>query len=335
MKRSHKTSAVVALIASAAIALTGCATDAGTPSTSEPGQPITLKFVQGQPTDFAPVWVAIDQGFFTDAGLDVTAEASSAQTAAEAAALLVSGDFQLAVSALPSIAAAGSQGVNLKIVSGLTTIGGPNDDSIAIIGKRSGPSDLKELATSGTVIGISGGQLGANHVMTMNAIDKAGGDSSAPSYQTVPYAQAAELVLNDSVKAANVIEPFRGNALANPDLTMIGSVSSALEVGTPSLSLVTSADYADGNSEVVAKLQSAIAKSIAWINDPANEDAYLDIVSKNSGQDRDVLAATPKPAFAENFSESAADSLLKINVKYGALQTEPTLSDLVADGVMK
>lgn len=298
-------------------------------------EPTVLKFNAGFPPDLAPVWVAIEKGYFKEQGVNVESRRSGAESAASAAALLVSGEMDLVAAALPNVAAARAQGINLKIVAGLTTNGGKGDDSMALVGRKDGPSTLKELAKPGTVIGVSGGKGSPSYVGTRFSIDQTGGDSSLPTYQAVPYPQAQEMILNGSVAASALLQPFLGSALANPEFKLLFYINELKKPDSPSLSLVATAKFADANPEVVKKLQAGIAKAIKWIGDPTNRSEYMAIVARNNGQKLSVLERTPLPQFSQTFSREAADELMRINLKYGGIPSLPNLDDLVVSGVMQ
>lgn len=55
---------------------------------------------------------------------------------AEAAALLVSGEYQLAMGSVATIAQAVSQGLELLVVSGATVVGGPEDKSQQVLSRK-------------------------------------------------------------------------------------------------------------------------------------------------------------------------------------------------------
>jgi len=325
-----KAGTITATLGAVALALTGCAGES-TPDTSPNGgsdELRVLKMISFPIMDFAPIWVAMDEGFFEEQGFLVEFGDNSSQSSADAASLLVSGEFQLGLSNIWNVAVAQSQGIELQVVSGNTVLGGPDDNSLQMVTKTDGPGSLAELG-SDLVLGATGTPT---QVYTMNAIDEAGGDSSGITFQTVPYPNAAELILNDSIVAHTMIEPFLTSALQNPELAAIGSVSAALPADSPSLSVVSSAEFAGENPEIVDGVRAALEKAMDWIADPANEETLLDLAAQYTGQDRDVLAGSGLPTFSTELTRAGVTEFLEMFQRYGQLDEVPDVDGLVAEG---
>lgn len=333
MARRKGMFAVAGLAVAAALTLAGCAgggTD-GTETSHDPVTPDTLKFVSAPIVDFAPLWVGLEQGYFKDAGVNVVdAGSAGAQNGAESAALLVSGKFDLGLSTLTSLAQAAGQGIQLKAITGSTVLGGPDDGSNILVTGKSGPTSFKELGRSGVKIGVVALNSPAQ-VFTMKTIDEAGGDSSAVTFQSVPYPSGAELVANGSIDADVLIEPFATKAKKNPDLTVVGSVGAVLPENTPGLEVVATPAVIKGKAGAIAKFKTGWAQAIKWINDDDNHDALLKLLANKTGQDLDVLAEGSLPTYAEALSEESVKKYLKMMVEYKVLDEIPTLSDILAD----
>lgn len=324
--------AMVAVGAAAlALALGGHAAAAGTDAGSAtPGAAGTIRVTTFPILDFAPFWVAMDQGYFKAEGLDVVdGGTGGSKTSAGAATLLVSGKTDLALSNIADVAQAYTQGIKLIVVGGCTVMGGKGDNSMAIVAKKSTAGDLRKLARSGAVLGVNSVR-GPGQVLTMNAIEKAGGDPMVVKFQNVPYPAGGELVANGSVASATLIQPFLGAALQNPELQFVGSASGSVEPGTPGLSFVATPDFARANAKALVKYRAAISKAIAWLDDPANKGAFVALAARKTGQKPEVIEKTIAPTYAATLDKGPVEAYLGLFRKYDILKTIPPLDDILS-----
>ncbi len=334
----HRRRVITCLLGAAALAVAGCSSSASSGKTSgqATGAPTTttVNVVAYPLLDFAPAWVADAQGYFKAEGLDVVFKKNAASNSSAAAALLASGQFQLAMASVSSVAQAHAHGVQLQVLAGATTLGGPGDHNIDIIASANGPASLKDLGASGKKIGVAGGQGSPTQVFVQNAIAQAGGDPTAPTFVAAPYPTMAGLLKNGSISAAAIIEPFRSAALADPNLRVLGSASGALPVGSPSLSWTTSAAFASANPGVVAKLQTALRKGTDWLNDPANHDQYIALAAQRSGQSADTLRHAALPTYSAALKQSTTTQFFELFVRYKQFAAAPDLAPLFTQGAL-
>lgn len=319
---------VIVAAAVAAIALTGCSQQAATPEETGLTEVTQIKFVGVPLAEFAPIWAAQEQGFFTEENLEVTIDPTAAASSAEAAALLVSGEYQLAMGSVATIAQGTTQGLDLVVVSGASVVGGKDDVSQQILSRADGPGDLKELAQPGNVIAVSAINS-PTMVYVKNAIAQAGGDPNAPQYQAAPSPTIEELIMNGSVQGGALLNPFLAAAEANPDIQVIGSASGALPEGTPAVSVIASRPYVDANPEVFDAVRRAIQKGVDWVSDPENRDAVNELIVTYTGQDPEIVAGLTLPTYSTVLTTESVENLLKLFVKYDALDAVLAADEVV------
>jgi len=313
----------------ATLALAACSPEGGT--TAPPGADgtIALNVVQFPIADFAPVWVAAQEGFFEEESLDVSYDEGGVKTAADVIPLVVSGSYQLALSTAASTVQARSQGLDISLVLGSTNYGqldGP-DHTLALVARTDGPQSYADLG-EGSTVGVNG-LNGATHVYAMKAIDDGGGDSSAITYQNVPNQSAAELILNGSVDASNMQEPFLSVALENPDLHVVGYNFEDIPVGTNQLSFVAGTDWAEANAEALDRFESAISRAVDWLMDPANRDEANQIIADGTGMPLDVVAGLTLPYYSTAIDEQLLTDQLQVFLNYGVIDEAPPASDIL------
>jgi len=331
LPRTMKTVLIASAVAGS-LALAGCSSDGGETPGDGSGEAdvVSVKIVEFPIPDFAPVWAAEAQGYFTDEQLDVSYDEGGVKTSTDAVPLLVSGTYDLALGAGSSTAQARQQGLPIQIVVGSSQYGHEDgdDNSIAIIARADGPESLADLA-AGDVVGVNG--LGsATHTYARSAIDQAGADSAALEYQNVPNQTAPELVLNGSVAASTLIEPFLTAALQNPDIKVIGYPSALIATGTPTLSFVASESYIADHADVIDRFRSAVQSGADWLNDPANREEALALIAEHTGLPAELLSNLVLPNYSTAISPELLAQQLDLFVDYGVLEQAPPLDEILA-----
>ena len=322
-----KKAGIFALVAIAALALSGC-TDSEAPtgdstSTGDAGlttelTPVTVGVIPI--ADTAPIYLGDAQGFFEEEGLDLTIETATGGAAIVPA--VVSGDYQFGFSNTLSLMVAAGQGLDIKMVSSaVATTGDTTKDMGAVITKAdsgiTSPADLAGKRVSSNSVG------NINDTVVRSVVDEAGADSSTIEFVEVPFPDAIAAVENDQVDAAFVVEPF---------------VTAALDAG---LSVVTYA-YADFDpkldiaayfalntvdSDLLAKFQAAMQKSLEYAD--ANPDAVRAIMETYTKTDPAVLAKITLPRYPTEMDRTSIEKLAAAAQSYGVLSAEPDFDNLL------
>jgi NitT/TauT family transport system substrate-binding protein len=316
-----------------AVLITGCASTPTSNPTSTGATEVTL--LKGGSLDFAPIFVAAELGFFEEEDIDATLKPASAGSTADVAALLVSGEYTLGPSNVGDLGRASLQNIPLQMIVSLATVGGAEDRNNAMIVKDGGPDSIGELGEPGNVLGISGGETGVLGTLTRYAIDQDGGDSAAVMIQAVPFPQVAETVLNDTVVGGPLIQPFLTRAEATPGVKNIGSVTAFLAADSPQVGLAANKQWIEDNPAAVAGVQGAITRAVEWIEDTANAEEFLGILSTYLELDTAVLEKLTMPHYSATMDSAAVQDYLDIWTDYGSLPSSVKAEDVVLDGAFK
>ncbi|TIC82683.1 ABC transporter substrate-binding protein [Nocardioides sp. GY 10127] len=273
--------------------------------------------------DVAPIYLGIDQGFFSDEGLDL-----DLQTADGGAAIVpgvVSGQYQFGFSNTVSLLLAGSQGLSLKAVTaGVQSTGEEGADFGAVVvpagSDISSPADL-----AGKKIAVN--TLNNINTVTINAaVRAAGGDPSTIEYVELGFPDIAPAVASGDVDAGQLVEPFLTIATGGGDTQVVSNYAAAdpdLEVGM----YFTSADYADSDPDTVAAFTSAMNKSLDYAAD--HPDEVRDILSTYTDLDADVQANVVLPRWSSDVPTDAVSSLADLMVTDGIVDSTPDVSALL------
>jgi len=328
------TAASVAILALGAFGLTACAADSepaasnGAPASCEDfAQEITV--AQAPVTDFAPVWVAQQEGFFADHGLDVTL-GEPAGTGAESVALINSGQVDLIAGSPSATLSAASQGIMTEVVVGMTLFPDAEDrDPAAIIVSAS--SDIETPADlEGKTVGVTSINS-QQQSKVMGTVDADGGDASAVTFIQVPTASMASLLEKGEIDAIQPFEPVGTQLTANPAFRVIGYANWQTIGGTPAMFLSTTPAWKDENPCAVEAVRGAISDAVDFINEEANADRFAEILAENTKSDVELMASVRTDDFTTELTEASYEKLAEHLVEYGVLTGDADIAAILGD----
>ena len=261
---------MVALGSAAAVVLAACSSGSSSSDSSSgsagDGGTTAITVLRSTGSTFEPLYIAQDQGYFKDAGLDVTITPGAADTSQNAPSVL-NEEAQFAMTDSSGILKAAAQGLPIQIASGLQS----SDTSVApsdgLVVKADSP--IKSFAdVGGKTIGLPslGGTL---QFICMYSAKGAGVDPSTINFVALPLTSLNDAVANGQVDGAYLFATFIDAAKA-AGMTVIGEGTNALP-GLPQATLFSSTEYLQTNPEVAKKFVDAVGKAIDFAN--KNPDA--------------------------------------------------------------
>ena len=270
MHKNNRLAVVLALTASAVIALAGCSSGAtGSPSGGEAsegaGELTTLKVATIGLTSDGSLIAGIDQGFFKDEGLEITTSIVANPPAGLAAAQ--SGQVDIAYSPSIPLLNALSQGVDLKVIGAAD--GYPEDsaqsedlaaldDTGLFAASGSGIASVKDLAGKTIAIPARKAQL---EVVIADELDKAGIDpATGVNWVVLDFTSAVAALRNGTVDAAGLVSPFTTEAATAGAKQISAPSIGFFETGATGL-WVAGDSAVSKKAEAIAAFQRAIARS--------------------------------------------------------------------------
>jgi len=277
---STRTRAVaLALAAIATIGLAACTSGGAGGGTTGGRTQITV--VDAPVAGTAPLWVALEQGFLEDNGLDVELLPPSASSESTVP-VIVSGSADLGMIGAATVLQAAGQGITVRVIAGLSRYAETaEEDGSGIFVRADSGLTLADFG-AGTKLGVLG-VSSQSTLATKTAIERAGGDPGAVEYLQVPYDSMQSMIERGDIDGGLMTEPRFTSALQNPALTQISSPLSEGAPGLAEIIIFSSKTWLDENAAVVEPLRKALASAVEWIHDPGNEDELVKIIAEHTG----------------------------------------------------
>lgn len=269
--KHHKVVASLVLVLALGGTLVGCTSTSASPESSDsaaPVEPAELTVGFDNPlayTNNMPVLIAIDQGFFEEEQLTVTTVGFSGGT--DATRALVSGAINLQAGVGFDSVAANANDLDVKIVYTLA-----QDTDFALYGSTAaGVSAASDL--EGSSLGISAFGSFSDYLARSTApalgLDTDSIEITALGTNPALFAAIDGGAVGGTWNPASLASVIAGSTILE------GTTS--LGIPTQYSSIIAASDWLADNGDVVRRFNAAIAKAVAWHQDPANEEAAIEI----------------------------------------------------------
>lgn len=303
------------------IALAGCT---ASESTDESGPSSTDGTAQLEVTevnvglvpvaDTATAYLALDLGYFEEAGLTVTME--QMQNAASIVPGVMNGQIQFGGAAVPPMISAAAEGLPIKMVAnGGNVPSQAGGDTMAIVAKPgSGITTGADL--NGKTVAVNALQALAD-LVTRQAITVAGGDVSTVTLVAMPFPDINAAIERGDVDAGFQVEPFV--TIANNsglEIAFNPYAETLVPGGTESVFFAS--------DEFIAQAPNTVAAFTAALDraaEDAAEDPQLirDILVEYGNVDPGLAEAMALPEYSAGISEEAVQRFADIMVEQGFL----------------
>lgn len=310
--RRLRLSLMTAVVAAASM-MTACGSD------SDSDQ-ITVAVQPGIP--FAPIWVAVDQGFFEDEGLDV--ETRDVATSAQIIPMTLNGQVQFGAGSLPPLITAIANDIPVKNTTNLLV----NSDRTAVVmvPKDSPIRSWKDLEGKRVAVNV---QKGALHMADAGAAEVAGVNPDSIEFVPVQFPQMLSSLSSGQVDAVTLIEPFESQAMADGLKVISSPLTEAFGDKSSGATIFASNAYIEDNGETVDKFNAAIANAATFINENP-EDAKA-ILAKYSGMDESVLDPITFDTYTTAFDASSVEAQATMMANLGWIPEAPSVDDVVLE----
>jgi NitT/TauT family transport system substrate-binding protein len=242
----------------------------------------------------------------------------------------VAGQLQISMSTVTTMIQSQQEGLDLKIVSGISSAKPfPNDYSAVMVRKGSGIKSGKDTA----------GKTGASHLLqnlpwvcTRLWIDSTGGESSKANIIEVHFPQQEDALLGSRVDFIATNEPFMSAImLAHSDkVEIVSGLMGTMLPNTVVAGFAATGDYIDKNKDVIEAFARAYQKAADWAQANKGSPQMIEAVAKFTKLSPERLKALIAwPEFIKNIDPANLDRIAKAMKQYDALKEVPDTRTLI------
>ena len=290
----------------------GCGVGRGSAVALGPGDQIKVGVIPV--ADFAPVYIAADEGYFADEGLNVKTQVM--QNAAAIAPSVINGQLQFGTAAVPPFLGAVQKGLPLKAVANGTSIDPDpaNDPSALVAAPGSGITRPKDL--EGRTVAVNA-LSSIVHVVAAAAVKADGGDPAKVTFVAMPFPDMLPALARGAVDAASLVEPFSARSLGEGATVIANPYSSVLKPGGTFTVIFTAQPFIEANPEIVEKFARAVNRASAEAaRDPQKVGAVL---AKYGKLPPEVFAKIRVPLYSDKLDTAALASTSELMRELGFL----------------
>lgn len=241
--------------------------------------------------DVAPLFAAVQNGYFRELGLEIDTTPSAGGAAGIPG--LIGGSFDIAYGNVVSALLAVQQGLDVKVIAPGTNLADPAFDASPILVKSdSGIKTGKDLEGKSIAVNTR------NNVIWLYArawVKATGGDPERVTFKEVPFPQMEDALRQQRVDAAFMVAPFSIVASQKGGLTKVGNPYSQVQPGVDVGQYIATGKLVAAKPETIRKFVTGLRRGIEWYNANLTNPALLTLISGYTRADVTLLKMAPLP----------------------------------------
>jgi NitT/TauT family transport system substrate-binding protein len=293
--------------------------------------PFNLKYGHLGIADCAPIYVALEKGFFAQEGLNVTlVRFTSGPQIIQAA---VAGSIDCGHTGIIPALNAFSQGISLRLMTDQGTWNASGHDGQALIVRNDSNifslEDLKgknyALHSYGTVNHLASSIILKQHGIIMPSSATTQGDVLV---NLIPFANMPQALLSGSVDVIDVVEPYLTVAVQMGGRILYHTATSVFSdhVWHTATAFFMN-DFVQKHKAVVDAFIRANVKAVDWIRD--NKQGTIEIIAKYTGLDTNTLGKMSLLQWSESLNANGVNREMQLMLEYGWIKQSLNINELV------
>lgn len=308
----------------------GSTTTAASGDTGKGGAPLDLSIGVVPVVEMAPIYIALDKGYFADEGLNLTTQVM--QSAPAMIPSVMNGQLTFGTAAVPAYVSAAQQGLPIIATTGagLYPSVAEEDTTCLFASPQSADAITRPKDLEGKTVTTNAINSGP-YVGLAATIKKDGGDISKVNFAVMPMADSMAAMASGQVDAGLLAEPFRTKAIDEGLIRKFSAyVETGLEVvkpGSNAVVIFSSVPFTEKNADAVERFNRAMKKA----NEDANNDpqTIVDAMSKHSDMTTETLEQILKPQFATEVDQEGLQRVADLMAETGAIPEKVDLAGAV------
>jgi NitT/TauT family transport system substrate-binding protein len=291
-----------------AAAVAAMAARAASAQTNAP--PANLRLAVIPVTNYAPLVVARDKGFFAQENLNVTwTNVSQGAIAVEA---VFGGSAEIGGSSIFEPIVARSNGLDIVFIAASARIrSNPPDNSGVVVRSNDAIQGAKDLAGKR----ISAGLINSvNYAHMREWLQRNGTDPNAVQFLEIPFPQMADALFQNRLDAVWNVEPFLTFMLKSGNARVL---SYLYQENVPRMDItgyLAKESWVKANPDVARRFRRAIDRATNYLINAGKEERD-DFVVKYTGAKPEVVAAMNLPEYTAEFNVPSLKANLEIAVR--------------------
>jgi NitT/TauT family transport system substrate-binding protein len=262
-------------------------------------------------TNYTPMIVARDKGWFAEENLAVTW--SPVNQGAVAIEAVFGGSAEIGGSSIFEPMVARGNGLDLMFaVAGTHTRKAPPDNSALLVlagGDINSPKDLAGKKISAGLI------HSVNYVHMQEWLRKHGVDAKGIQFLEIPFPQMPDALFQKRLDAVWAVEPFLTFMMRTGKAKLMAYPYTETIPGMDITAYIAKESWLKNNGDVARRFKRAIDRATEHLAKAPKEERD-EWVSKFSGMKPDVVAAMTLPEFATEFNVPSLQENLDMAVRY-------------------
>jgi NitT/TauT family transport system substrate-binding protein len=275
--------------------------------------------------DTAPMYVAMDRGFFKAVGLEL--ETVPMAGGAVIVQGVTSGDLQIGWTNVISLYQAHVEGFDFKIIAGgATNVKGTNDTHALLVAKGSPARGARDLEGKSVAVNTLNNIV---HLMAMAWLDKNGASSAKVKFVEVPFPQMEAALVAGKIDAASVQEPFVSAAMAKDVARVLGHPWSDVAGRFLIASWFASEKWLQKNRQTAQAFVTALNRGIDAI--AADPKGTRDAIVKWTGLSPELAGKIALPVYDKIVSEKDLQTTIDLTRQYKLIPRAINARDVISD----
>jgi NitT/TauT family transport system substrate-binding protein len=292
-------------LGAAALGMAPQATDA---QTKPP--PATLRLAVIPLTNYAPLVVARDKGFFAEENLNVTW--TNVNQGAIAVEAVFGGSAEIGGSSIFEPMVARGNGLDIMFIAASARIrSNPPDNSGVAVRSNDSIHSAKDLAGKK----ISAGLINSvNYAHMREWLQRNGVDPASVQFLEIPFPQMADALFQNRLDAVWNVEPFLTFMLKSGNARILAH---PYQENVPRMDItgyLAKESWVKANPDVARRFRRAIDRATAYLISAGKEERD-DFVAKFTGARPEVVAAMNLPEYTTEFNVPSLKANLDIAVR--------------------